>query len=107
MKKITVREIMELKPCSDYPEEKVKVLIGGGKTPLEILDLDIPKNDKFWLLLRPEYISERNLHLLACDFTQEVAHLKKAAAVNRLTVHRRDTNSHTGGYNQGVSIIFS
>ena len=75
MKKITVEEIMKLKPCSDYPEEKVKDLIGNGKTPLEILDLPISKSDKFWLLLRPEYISERNLHLLACDFAQDVAHM--------------------------------
>ena len=81
MKKITVREIMKLKPCSDYPEEKVKDLIGNGKTPLEILDLPISKNDKFWLLLRPEYISERNLHLLACDFAQEVAYLNPDPSV--------------------------
>jgi len=73
MKKITVREIMKLGPC--YTKEQVKDLIGEGKTPLEILDLSISKNDKFWLLLRSEYISERNLHLLACDFAQEVAHM--------------------------------
>ena len=79
MKKITVREIMKFGPC--YSEEKVRGLIGEGKTPLEILDLDIPKSDKFWLLLRPEYISERNLHLLACDFTQEVAYLNPDPSV--------------------------
>ena len=73
MKKITVREIMKLSPC--YTEEKVQELIGKGKTPIEILDLPISKSDKFWLLLRPEYISERNLHLLACNFVQDVAHM--------------------------------
>jgi len=73
MKKITVEEIMKLKPC--YTEKKVESLIGSGKTPLEILDLEIPKNDKVWLLLRPEYISEKSIHLLACDFAQEVAYL--------------------------------
>ena len=73
MKKITVREIMKLEPC--YTKEQVKGLIGSGKTPLEILDLEIPKNDKFWLLLRSEYISERQLYLLACNFAQEVAYL--------------------------------
>ena len=73
MKKITVEEIMKLDPC--YTEEKVKDLIGKGKTPLEILDLPISKSDKFWLLLRPKYISEKRLHLLACDFAQDVAHM--------------------------------
>ena len=73
MKKITVREIMKLSPC--YTKEQVKDLIGKGKTPLEILDLPILKNDKFWLLLRPKYISEKRLHLIAPDFAQEVAYL--------------------------------
>jgi len=75
MKKITVEEIMKWKPCSYYSEEKVKDLIGKGKTPLEILDLEIPKSDKFWLLLRQDYIPIKHLHLLACDFAQEVAYL--------------------------------
>ena len=79
MKKITVEEIMKLKPC--YTKEKVKDLIGSGKTPLEILDLEIPKNDKVWLLLRPEYISEKSIHLLACDFAQEVAYLNPDPSV--------------------------
>jgi len=81
MKKITVEEIMKLKPCSDYPEEKVKDLIGEGKTPLEILDLPISKSDKFWLLLRSDYIPEKRLHLLACNFAQEVAHMNSDPSV--------------------------
>jgi len=40
MNKITVAQIMKWKPCSDYPEEQVKKLIGRGKTPAQILDLD-------------------------------------------------------------------
>ena len=75
MKKITVEEIMKWKPCSYYSEEKVQELIGEGKTPLEILDLPISKSDKFWLLLRQDYIPIKHLHLLACDFAQEVAYL--------------------------------
>ena len=73
MKKITVEEIMKLEPC--YTKEQVKDLIGKGKTPLEILDLPISKNDKFWLLLRPEYIPIKQFHILACDFAQDVAHM--------------------------------
>jgi len=81
MKKITVREIMKLGPCSYYSEEKVTDLIGEGKTPLEILDLEIPKSDKFWLLLRPEYIPIKQLHILAPDFAQEVAYLNPDPSV--------------------------
>jgi len=81
MKKITVREIMKFGPCDRYNVFTVFKLIKFGKTPLEILDLPISKSDKFWLLLRPEYISERNLHLLACNFVQEVVHLNSDSSV--------------------------
>jgi len=75
MKKITVREIMKFGPCDRYNVFTVFKLIKFGKTPLEILDLPISKSDKFWLLLRSDYIPEKQLHLLACDFAQEVAYL--------------------------------
>ena len=81
MKKITVREIMKFGPCGRYNIFTVFKLIKFGKTPLEILDLPISKSDKFWLLLRSEYISERQLHLLACDFAQEVAYLNPDPSV--------------------------
>ena len=98
MKKITVEGIMKLEPCYTYTKEKVRGLIGEGKTPLEILDLPISKNDKFWLLLRSEYIPERQLHLLACNFAQEVAYLnpdpKVQAAIDakRLWVDNKITD---------------
>jgi hypothetical protein len=75
MKKITVREIMKFGPCDRYNVFTVFKLIKFGKTPLEILDLEIPKSDKFWLLLRSDYIPIKQLHILACDFAQEVAYL--------------------------------
>ena len=75
MKKITVREIMKFGPCDRYNVFTVFKLIKFGKIPLEILDLPISKSDKFWLLLRPEYIPIKQLHILACDFAQDVAHM--------------------------------
>ena len=75
MKKITVREIMKLGPCDRYNIFTIFKLIKFGKTPLEILGLPISKSDKFWLLLRPDYIPIKQLHILACDFAQEVAYL--------------------------------
>lgn len=49
---ITVEQIMAHDPCKDYPEERVRRLISEGKTPLEILDLPIPAEDRIWVLTR-------------------------------------------------------
>jgi hypothetical protein len=53
MKPITVQEIMELGPCDDYTEERVKELWAGrtGLTGEEIRDLDIPIEDRGWAIL--------------------------------------------------------
>ncbi len=72
---ITVKQIMKWKPCPEYPKKRVIELIGDGKTPLEICDLNIPSEDRLWVLLRLEIIPELKLHELACDFAQAVAHL--------------------------------
>ena len=48
----------------------MRELIGDGKTPLEILNLDIPAMDRLWVVLRPEIIPERELRLLACAFAR-------------------------------------
>ena len=72
MKKITVAQIMEWNPCGDYPEERVKKLIGRGKTPAQILDLDIPAEDRLWVVLREDIIPRLELGLLACDFAAQV-----------------------------------
>jgi hypothetical protein len=59
--KITVKQIMDWEPCEEYPESRVIELVGDGKTPLEICDLDIPAEDKLWVLFRPEFIPEKIL----------------------------------------------
>lgn len=64
---ITVDQIMNFcpAPCAEYPRERVAELIGDGKTPLEILDLDIPIQDRFWVLFREAIIPARELRLMA------------------------------------------
>ncbi len=49
MKKITVSQIMKWGPCDRYPKERVRELIGRGKTLLEILYLYIPVRDRLWV----------------------------------------------------------
>ena len=68
MNKITVRQIMSWRPCSEYPRGRVKKIIGSGKTPLDICALDLPAQDLLWVLLRPEIIPEMDLHQLSCTF---------------------------------------
>ena len=72
---ITTEQIMSWNPCDRYNEGIVSDLIGAGKTPIEIAELGIPVEDRLWVLLRNDVIPEMDLHSLACDFAQEVAHL--------------------------------
>jgi hypothetical protein len=44
-------------------------------TALEILDLDIPGEDRLWAVLRNEFFTDRELRELACDFAESVIHI--------------------------------
>ena len=44
----TVEEAMLCDPCPEYPEERVRELLGDGLTIGQILDLDIPAKDRIW-----------------------------------------------------------
>jgi len=53
MKKITVKDILEKVPCSEWTEERLKKKIGAGKTLLEILNLrKTYARDKIWCVTR-------------------------------------------------------
>lgn len=58
MKELTVSDIMALEPC--YSEDKIIKLFGGRDklSLLDILDLDIPTEDKVWVLTRPGVLSD-------------------------------------------------
>jgi len=51
-KKITTKMIMEKNPCSDWTEERVKKVIGRGKTLLKLADLNIDIPDRIWVITR-------------------------------------------------------
>lgn len=72
---ISIDQILRWNPCAVYDSrEKIIERTDGNwpKTPLEILDLDIPAEDRLWVLLRPKIIPKKKLHLLACDFAEDV-----------------------------------
>ena len=47
---ITTGMIMEKKPCKEYTQERIKGLVGEGKTLLELTELDIPALDRVWVI---------------------------------------------------------
>lgn len=55
-RRITVDEIMALRPCSQYPRARVEALSEGRGhfTPLQIARLTIPWNDRAWVLARTD-----------------------------------------------------
>ena len=71
--KITIEQIIKMGPCPGYDTEG-KIIERMGDvwplTPLEIAVLDIPVDDRFWMLLHPRIMPEKQMHLLACDFAE-------------------------------------
>jgi hypothetical protein len=70
-KKITSEMIMSWYPCENYSEDRARLLIGDGLTPLEICDLDLPAIDILWILLRKEIIPEKILSLFSCRCAED------------------------------------
>ena len=72
---------MAWNPCgwdSDgYTVERVTELFAGrdGLTAPDIAALDIPRQDRLWALLHTEFLTDEQMHLLACDFAERVVHL--------------------------------
>ena len=77
IKKITLSVVRSFNPCAEYTDDRISELLGlrGWLTPLEVCDLPISVEDKFWLLLRKEFLSAIDLRLFACDCAQRVMHL--------------------------------
>lgn len=79
MKKVTVKDIMSWKPCKDYPEERIQEIIGEGIKLKEALKLDIPAEDILWLVLRPKFMPEKELHIHACNFAEQALQRERKA----------------------------
>jgi hypothetical protein len=67
---IITRELLrEWNAC--YCDDKINYYVPeSGLTPLQILDLDIPTEDRLWVILREEIIPARELRLLACKWAR-------------------------------------
>ena len=99
-KRVTVDNVMWWGPCPGYPRKRIEGLFAGRETLgwREIAALDLPAADPLWWLLRPEFLSARRLHLLACDFAEAVLPLAddprsaEAIRVKRLWVDGQATD---------------
>jgi hypothetical protein len=80
LKMITVEMVREWEPCYD-PTEIVPEDWTG--TVLDVLDLDISIDDKFWVVLRDELLPERLLREFARWCALQVIHLWNAPDVVR------------------------
>ena len=49
-----------------YTDERLREVLGAGKTPREVLDLAIPAADRVWALTRPGVLADVTLRLFAC-----------------------------------------
>ena len=77
MKTVTVDAVMAWIPCKEYTRELVTALFAGRDTlsARDIAGLDIPSEDKLWSMLRNEFLTDNQMHVLACDFAERVVHL--------------------------------
>jgi len=69
-KQVSIKDILDFKPCVAYPEKKIKEIFqrenwGEYVTVEELFKLKISSLDFFWLILRPEFISEKGLELIS------------------------------------------
>jgi len=54
---VTAEQILSWSPCPEYPESRVRQLVGAGVTPRQVAEADLPAEDRYWVLchlLSPE-----------------------------------------------------
>ena len=79
MKSMTVDGIMNLGPCDGYTRERMEELrktqCGRRKniTLKDILTSEVPPEDKLWLVLRNEFLTDAELHEIAIWCWEKIA----------------------------------
>ena len=79
MKSITVDGIMSLDPCDEYTIERMEELrktqCGRRKniTMKDILTSEVPPEDRLWLVLRNEFLTDKELHEIAIWCWEKIA----------------------------------
>jgi len=78
---LTTDLILSWEPCDDYTEERLQSLL--PISPINLCDLrrvpGVSIDDRLWVLLRPEIISESSLRLWACDCAERALRRERSA----------------------------
>lgn len=79
-KTVTIDQVMAWEPCgcddehdgTNYTRQRVTELFASREMliPTDIATLAIPAEDKIWALLHTEFLSEQQMHELACQFAE-------------------------------------
>ena len=89
--KITREQLRRWGAC--YDDERIAELVPeAGLTPLEVASLDIPAEDRLWVLLREDIVPACDLRLLACGWAEAAcvkAGCNDARSLNAIAVGRR------------------
>ena len=77
-KTISIKYVLGLNPCDKYTPEYIKELfasVGCKKTmPVKkVFDVDIPVDDLLWLILREDFIQEKELHYFSIWCFENIA----------------------------------
>lgn len=67
MKRLSVDDVMEMGPCRSYSERRVRELFGDSETLslIEVLGLDIPAEDRLWVMFQNGVIEDDVLQRFA------------------------------------------
>jgi len=96
MKSVTIEQVIAWEPCGidgdddgeNYTPQQIRRLFCGrhALTARDIVTLDIPRDDVVWALLHNEFLTDKQMHLLACDFAESVVHLCDDVAIAQAAI---------------------
>jgi hypothetical protein len=81
MKRVSVDTVMSWGPCDTYTHRKVTKLFAGRKTvsALNVLDMKIPDTDKCWAAVRPELLTDSQLHEVGLRYAERLLTAERGA----------------------------
>ncbi len=86
---VTIDQVLAWEPC--YSAARIEKLFAGrpALSAGDIVALKISTEDKIWALLHNEFLADRQMHALACDFAERVAHLSDDPRVSAAIAAKR------------------
>ena len=81
MKRVSIDTVLSWHPCEGYTRRKVTKLFAGRKTvsALNVLDMKIPDTDKCWAAVRPELLTDSQLHEVGLRYAERLLTAERGA----------------------------